>query len=112
MSSNFRFSDLAIKILVGLELPTRHPHIKRIIPINRIEIIFTRILAAYATHPFYPNMNIKHQHQYDDLFKIQQQILYIFSRYMRANPPGSGWWGWDEMRWRCGMRMCDICLDE
>ena len=24
--------------------------------------------------------------QYDDLFKIQQQILYIFSRYMRANP--------------------------
>ena len=52
------------------------------------------------------------KHQYDDLFKIQQQILYIFSRYMRANPPGSGWWGWDEMRWRCGMRMCDICLDE
>ena len=27
--------------------------------------------------------------QYDDLFKIQQQILYIFSRYMRANPPAT-----------------------
>ena len=27
--------------------------------------------------------------QYEDLFKIQQQILYIFSRYMRAHPPAT-----------------------
>ena len=51
MSSTFRMSDLPIKMLVGLEVPTRHPHIKRIISINRIEILFTRILEAYATIP-------------------------------------------------------------
>ena len=74
----------------GKYIRLQHPYFKR----NQLHLL--QLIKRKSTHDSHNNVKatvasltaqVKElKGQYDDLFKIQQQILYIFSRYMRANP--------------------------
>ena len=74
----------------GKYIRLQHPYFKR----NQLHLL--QLIKRKSTHETQNNVKatvasltaqVKElKGQYDDLFKIQQQILYIFSRYMRANP--------------------------
>ena len=74
----------------GKYIRLQHPHFRR----GQLQLL--QLIKRKSTHDTHSNVRqtvasltaqVKElKGQYDDLFKIQQQILYIFSRYMRANP--------------------------
>ena len=83
----YNFSKRAVD---GKYIRLQHPYFKR----NQLHLL--QLIKRKSTHDTQNNVKatvasltaqVKElKGQYDDLFKIQQQILYIFSRYMRANP--------------------------
>lgn len=74
----------------GKYIRLQHPYFKR----GQLQLL--QLIKRKSTHDAHSSVRatlaslssqVKElKGQYDDLFKIQQQILYIFSRYMRANP--------------------------
>ena len=84
------FYNFSKRQVDGKYIRLQHPYFKR----NQLQLL--QLIKRKSTHDTHNNVKatvasltaqVKElKGQYDDLFKIQQQILYIFSRYMRANP--------------------------